>query len=201
MIAGFPYPQARTRNRKQVEKRLDMSLLGTIGKIAAGVLLGIALTLGVLVFLAPGPQPAQTATATTPDISVTVSDAYLTRAAGAAISQAQLPVTIGHVRASIAPGDQLTLSGNAEAVFGLVQRPLAATSQLEATNGHLAIHITNATLGGMPLPSPVTAVLENSVNTQLTNAMTGLVPGNQHYVVTGVTTGSHLVTIQMNQQR
>jgi hypothetical protein len=174
--------------------------LGTIGKMAAGLVLGVILTVAVLVLWAPTPQPLAAAAPTGSDITISVSDAYLSRTAGLAISHAQLPVTIGNVQAHTEPGNQLTFSGQADALFGFVQRPLAATSQLTAEHGHLALHITNATVGGLPLPAPVTGLLESAVNTQLANVTNQLTSGNSHLVVTGVATGGSQVTITFQQQ-
>lgn len=183
------------------EKWLRKAPLATIGKLAAGLVLGVFLTVAVLVLWGPTPKSAVATTVPSgADITISVSDAFLSRTAGTAISHAQLPVAIDNVQAHTGPGNQLTFSGQADALFGFVQRPLAATSQLSADNGHLALHITNASVGGMPLPAPATGALEAAINGQLANATQQLTAGNSHLAVTGVTTSGGKVTLTLQQQ-
>ncbi len=196
MAQPYPLPKLNAKDRD----RRNLTLAATVAKIAGGMLLGIVLTLALLVFLAPGPQPVPTRSTAVPDLTITVSDNYIARAASTALSRAQLPVAIGNVRAQTAPGNQLTFSGNAQVFFGLAQPSLSATSQLEATGGHLAVHITRANLGGLPLPSLATSAMEGTIDAQLASTMSALTPPGQHYLVTGVTTGSQQVTIDLAQQ-
>lgn len=161
-----------------------------------GFLLGVVLTVLFLIFFATHPQGVTSSTAANPDISVTLSDSYMTRAANLAIQRAGHPVPIGNVRAHTSVGDTPAVSG--DAVGGLSQ--LRVVAQLLAQNGNLAVAISSADLGGLALPQPAIDALDAAINDQLQQVTNKLTLSGAHYDVTGVNTADGLVTVTIDMR-
>jgi hypothetical protein len=74
------------------------------------------------------------------------------------------------------------------------------TGQLAASGGHVTVHVTQATIGGLTLPPPVGAVLEQALNARLADLANMLQVGGTRYVVTGVRTTEGQLTITLGAQ-
>jgi len=111
------------------------------------------------------------------DLIVQVGPAYIThivdsnlRAAGV-VNASNVQVTLGH-------GDQMTISGDYQLIFGLsrhftlVLQPLIASCQLK-------VHVLEADLGGIPITVFV-ASFENQINSQIQSKPLNLPAGFQY---------------------
>jgi hypothetical protein len=100
------------------------------------------------------------------------------------------------VQARILPGNMVDISGDAN--MGILgTQHLSATGQLTVLDGHLRMHITRGTIGGLALPAPIVTAIENALNNQFVQLGGMLILGGNRYVVTGVNTTNGLLTLSL----
>lgn len=169
---------------------------GLITALAGGLLVGIALTLLVQLLWVPGPTvPAASQTAG--DATLTVDDAFLSQLASDALAQAQLPFDVSNVRVHVRAANVMTVTAATNAGGLLPARELNVTGQLAARGGRVSLHVTQATVGGLPLPPLVDAALEQALNARLADM---LQVGGTHVAVTGVRTAEGQLTVMLTTQ-
>lgn len=165
----------------------------------SGFALGAIFVLVMLLLFGPQPEPVQSQSPPgSSAISVTINDTFLTQAVAEGIKEAHLPIGLTNVHAHILPNDKITLSGNSVGLGGLLPNHLAATGQLYVAGGRLRVNITQASIGGIPLPGALTSALQNSINAQLVPQETSFFPTTTPYNVTGVSSRSGALTITFN---
>lgn len=165
-----------------------------------GLIVGIALTAAVLLLAAPEPPAVIKPPAGASDVSITISDAALTNLAAAGVAQAGLPFSVTNIQAHIKPNNVVQLTGDVPILGGLDTRRLSATAALDVKDGHVVMHITNASVGGLGLPSILVAAIENSFDVKSAQLTDSLVVDNTHYVVSGVSSTNGTLTLRLRQQ-
>jgi hypothetical protein len=158
-----------------------------------GLVLGVLLMVAYLVFYAPAPRQAAPAASGNNPVTISVDDAYLTQVVAASLTRAQPSLGVSNAKAQINPGKQLLISGNVNTLGAA--RPFAATADVFVDGGAVAIHITEAHLDGLPLPSQITSSLQGSINNQLRQTSASFLPPNSGYTVKGVSTSAHRMNI------
>jgi hypothetical protein len=179
------------------EARRRGPLVGYIVAAIAGVLMGILLTVGLLIALAPQPRIAAPAQTTPAHATVTLDNAFLTALAAAALQQVQAPFAISNVRVAVHPGNQLVIT--ADATSGLLTRQLTMAGTLESDNGRLHLAVTQTQIGGLPLPGPLNLLLESALNARLATLDNLLQFGGAHYAVTTVTSQEGKLTLGLGR--
>ncbi|HEU5438710.1 MAG TPA: hypothetical protein VFU88_05430 [Ktedonobacterales bacterium] len=170
-----------------------------VAVLLAGLLVGAGLTLLVQVLWVPGPaMPAAPRAAG--DATLTVDDAFLSQLAAGGLAQGQLPFSVSNVRVRVQAGNVMTMTGTTSPAGLLPARELSVTGQLAASGGRVSFHVTQATVGGLPLPPPVDAALEQALNARLATLADILQVGNTHYSVTGVRTTDGQLTAVLAAQ-
>src|SRR5262249_46979119 len=139
---------------------------GRAAALVLGLVLGVALTLLAQILLAPQPAAVHP-TSGQPDVAITVDDALLTQLAAAGIAHAGLPFAVTNVPAHVLPGNVVTISGAVPALGLFGSRHLTASAQVVPHTGHLALHIADASVGSLTLPSAATSVMESAINDRL----------------------------------
>lgn len=168
------------------------------GGLVAGLIIGIVVTVFGLVVFAPQPRAATpNPAATAGDLTITMDDVYLTQVVNSAVSQASLPISLNNIQVEIQPNNQVTMSGHAR-TFVPGGSQLVAIAQIGAQSGAPTLHILSANIGGLTLPATVTRALELAINAQLSEQTQGLLP--QGYVITGVSTTEHHLSIAISRQ-
>jgi hypothetical protein len=172
---------ASRRGAAQPQRRLPAILW-----LVCGALIGAILTIGLL-FLA-GPRPVSVPAPTgVGHVTVTMDDAYLTSAVRQAVGSVPVIGSVTNLTAHAEPGDQMLLSGTSNGA------PLSITLQPLLSNGVVSVHVADAHIGGLPLPSFIDGQAESAINSQLATLSQSALSGT-HYVVTSVTTTSgHIV--------
>jgi hypothetical protein len=161
---------------------------------AVGLVFGIALTLFVLIWLAPQPPALHSPAPAPNDITVTLDDANLAQVMADSLTQAGLPFATHDVRAHILPNDIVTMSVETSLTL-LPDRRLTATAHLAVRGGHLSLRITSGTIGGLALPAPLVTAIENGLNNEFVTLGGLLILGSTKYVVTGLTTTQGRMTL------
>lgn len=168
------------------------------GGLIAGLIIGIVVTVFGLVVFAPQPQPATPNPASTAgDLSITMDDVYLTQVVNSAVSQASLPISLSNIQVEIQPNNQVKMSGHAS-TFVPGGSQMVATAQVGAQSGAPTLRILSASVGGLTLPATVTGALELAINAKLAEQTQALLP--QGYVITGVSTTEHNLSIAISRQ-
>ncbi len=165
--------------------------------IIGGLLLGVLLTLGVELFLAPRAETLPSSSGTG-DVSITIDDSFATHQAVRGLSLVHLPFTVTNVRAHINAGNSISISGVAST--GPVAQQFAATSQVGISDGQLVSHLTSAQVGSVELPGPVTSLLDQAIDTQLDDAVARLLPSSTGLVLSSINTTSGRLTLIITQQ-
>jgi hypothetical protein len=159
--------------------------------------LGILLTIVLLALL--GPRAVALAPSTgAGNVSIAIDDAFIAHSAAHGIALVSVPFTLSNVRAHIDAGNTVSLSG--DAVTPVLTGQFTATTQLSVANGHLVSHLTDAEIGALPLPAPVTATLDGALNDQLAHATDQLLPSALGMALTGITTTSGHLTLLVTSQ-
>jgi hypothetical protein len=170
-----------------------------LAMLVIGLLVGAGLTLLVQLLWVPGPAvPAAPQTAGT--ATLTVDDAFLSQLAAGGLAQAQLPFGVSNVLVHVQAGTTMTLAGTTSPTGPLPARELSVTGQLAASGGRVSLHVTQATVGGVPLPPPVDAALEQVLNARLATLADRLQVGATRYTVTGVRTTDGQLTVMLAAQ-
>lgn len=165
-----------------------------------GLVVGIVLTALVLFLAAPEPAAVVKPPVSASDVSITIDDAALTNLAAAGIAQAGLPFSVTNIQAHIKPSDIVQITGDVPILGGLDMRRLSATATLGVKNGHVVMHITNASVGGLGLPSILVAAIENSFDVRSAQLTDSLTVDNTHYVVSDISSTSGELTLRLQQQ-
>ncbi len=176
-------------------------MLGCLAPAIGGVVVGILLTLGALVVLAPQPHaPARPAASSAgpAHVTLTLDDAFLSQLSADGLRQAALPFTLSNVRVAIHPANQIAIT--ADATAGLLTRRLAVAATLSAEGGQLRLRVTQAAVGGLSLPAPLDAALETALNAKLASLNDLLQFGGTSYAITSVTTQEGLLTLGLAPQ-
>lgn len=166
----------------------------------SGLIAGIVLTVLVLIWAAPSPPAVVKSPRSTSDVSITINDDVLTNLAAAGIAQAGLPFTVTNIQAHIQPNEIVHMTGDVPILGGLDMRRLSATAHLDTRNGHLVMNITNASVGGLTLPSILVAAIESSFDVKSSELTNSLVVANTHYIVSGVSSTNGALTLHLQQQ-
>lgn len=176
--------------------RESRGLLGCLAPAIGGLIVGILLTLGALVALAPQPHvppPSVAASAAPAHATLTLDDTFLSQLSADGLRQANLPFTTSNVRVAIHPHDQIAISADATAV--LLTRQLAVTGILGVDGGRLRLHVTQAAIGGLALPAAFDAALESALNAQLASLNDLFQYGGTRYVITSLATREGQLTL------
>ena len=167
---------------------------------AGGLLVGIILTVIVLLGVAPEPPAVAKPPVSASDVSITIDDAALTNLTTAGIAQAGLPFSVTNVQAHIQPNEVVQITGDVPILGSLEIRRLSATAHLAVQDGHVVMHISHASVGGLGLPSILVAAIENSFDVKSEQLTNSLVLDNTHYVVSDVSSTSGQLTLRLKQQ-
>ena len=132
------------------------------------------------------------------NVSISIDDAFIAHQAARGIARVSLPFTLSNVRAHIADGNLVSISGDAQTPAGASQ--LAVTTRLSVANGHLVSQLTDAEVGALPLPGPLTAALDTAINSQLASAIDRLMPAGSGLSLTGLRTNSGHLTLLVTSQ-
>lgn len=167
--------------------------------IVVGIIFGIALTLLVLIWLAPQPAPLNAPRANSSDITISLNDANLAAVVSDSLTQANLPFSVSNVRAHILPNDIVRISANADVPL-LPTRDLSATARVTVINGNLSLKIEKGTIGGLDLPSPLVDTIENALNQKFVTLGGLLILGHTKYDVSGVTTAENSLVLSVGRR-
>lgn len=167
--------------------------------VVVGVVFGIALTLLVLIWLAPQAAPLHAPPANSSDITISLNDANLAAVISDSLTQANLPFSVSNVRAHIQPNDIVTISANADVPL-LPTRDLSATARVTVVNGDLSLKIEKGTIGGLNLPSPIVNTIENALNRKFVTLGGLLILGHTQYDVSGVTTSENSLVLSVGRR-
>jgi hypothetical protein len=166
--------------------------------IGVGLIVGVALTLFILVWLAPQPTPVSSPPANSSDIRISMNDANLAAVVSDSLTQAHLPFAVSNVRAHIQADNIVAISANADVPL-LPTRLLSATAHVAVVDGNLSLHIDKGTIGGLNLPSPVVATIESALNQKFVTLGGLLVLGHSRYDVSGVTTSDNSLVLSVGR--
>ena len=83
-----------------------------------------------------------------------MDDIYLTSIIESSVSSASLPIALRDIQAEIQSDNQVTISAHADSPLPGADQ-LTATGQLHMQSGLLAMRITKALIGGLPMPTPL----------------------------------------------
>lgn len=167
---------------------------------AGGLLIGIVLTVVVLVGVAPEPPAVAKPPVGTSNIAITIDDTALTDLATAGIAQAGLPFSVTNVQAHIQPNEVVQISGDVPILGGLAIRRLSATAHLDVRSGHVVMHISQASVGSLALPSILVTAIENALNVKSAQLSNSLVVGNTRYVLSDISSTTGQLTLHLKQQ-
>ena len=90
----------------------------------------------------------------------------LTSIIESSISSASLPITLNNIHAEIQSDNQVTISAHADSPLPGANQ-LTATGQIRVQSGLLAMHITSAQIGGLPMPGAITCVTTTEHHLQM----------------------------------
>lgn len=165
-----------------------------------GLIVGIVLTVVVLIWAAPQPPAVAKPPSSASDASFTINDAVLTNLTAAGIAQAGLPFSVTNIQAHIQPNEVIQITGDVPILGGLDIRRLSMTARLDVRDGHIVMHITQASVGGLGLPSILVAAIENSFDMKSAQLTNSLVVNNTHYIVSGISSTAGELTLRLRQQ-
>jgi hypothetical protein len=157
-----------------------------------GFVIGVLATIVLLALLAPRGAALAPSTGTG-NVSISIDDAFIAHQAARGFALVALPFSLSNVRAHIAAGNTVSISGDAQTPAGASQ--LAATTRLSVANGHLVSQLTDAEVGALPLPAPLTAALDAAINGQLASATDQLMPTGSGLSLSGIRTSDGHLTL------
>ncbi len=163
-----------------------------------GLLVGVLLTFLILLFFVaqpPAAAPQKPNPVTVGDLSVVMDDAFLTRILNAEVAGGNAGLPITNLQAEIQPNEQIVITGDVSLFAGVATRRFSADAQVSVQNGHLLVHLTNATVGGFVAPAVFTTPIENQVNSKLGSLTTSTLAGSTHLQATYVSTTLHKLTV------
>lgn len=191
--AGDVYAsRSRVWSRLRPPRRPEYAALGI------GIVLGVALTLLLLLAVAPQPSSALPQPRSGSDIMLSFNDAYLTQVVVTALNDASLPFDVTNVQAQIYPNNRISITGDLPGIPG-IDRRFSAIANVYVRNGALAVRISDAYVGGLPLPGAVTTSLEKPINAQLQQMSDNLLPRDAGYTINSVSTTAHRITITIGR--
>lgn len=166
---------------------------------ALGLFVGIVATVIFLLVIAPEPPAVVVLPTSSSDVAITLDDAALSNLTAAGIAQAGLPFTITNIHTHILPNNKVQITGDVPILGGIAMRRLSATAKLTAEQGHVALHVTNATVGGFDLPGFVTQAIESSFNSQSAALTNSLNVDQTKYDVSGISSSNGKLTLKLRQ--
>lgn len=195
--------RTRGRQRRRRHMRDDMLRLrptpvqllwGTLG-----LLIGIVATLVVLLLLAPEAPALVASPPATSDVAITLDDAALSNLTAEGLAQANLPFSVTNIHDSILPNDVVQITGDVPILGGITTRRLSATARLAVEQGHLVLHVSNATVGGFTLPAVVTKAIEAAFDARSASVTNSLNIDSTSYVVSGISSANGKLTIRLKR--
>lgn len=165
-----------------------------------GLIIGMVLTVIVLIGVTPEPPAVAKSPVSASDVAITIDDAALTDLITAGIAQAGLPFSVTNVQAHIQPNAVVQISGDVSILGGLEIRRLSATARLDIRSGHVVMHVSQAQVGSLGLPSILVAAIENSFDVKSAQLTNSLVVDNSHYAVSGISSTNGQLTLRLKQQ-
>ena len=191
------------RRRSQQRDHDDfMRLTPTRVQLAWGVLgllVGIFATAIFLVAVAPEPLAIQIPPPAASDVSITMDDAALSNLTAAGVAQANLPITVTNIHDHILPNNVVQITGDVPLLGGIVVRRLSATATLTAEQGHVALHVKDASVGDFGLPAVVVTAFEEAFDARSAQLARALSVGSTHYDVSGVSTSDGRLTLSLKR--
>lgn len=124
------------------------------------LVLGFVLGAGLMLYWWPRPPRGITAPAPA-DLRVMISDTYLSRAVGNRLSSLTAP-QVTNLRISSVPPNYLVAAATLTA--GPLAAPASVQIQPVAANGQIEITIIASSLAGVPIPSQLIGVVQDSIN-------------------------------------
>lgn len=175
---------------------VDARTRGRVTWGCGGLLLGVLLAVVGLVVLAPHPTIAPAGPPPPHDISITIDDRYLTRLVGEGLAQANLPFVIHGVSAHVAPDNVVVIAGQVQ-IAGVANAELVAQAQAYASGDTIALRNLYGSIGGVPLASAATDLLQTAINTRIAAERQILTQGGIHYSVVGVSSATGQLTLHL----
>jgi len=166
---------------------------------ALGLIVGIVVTVIVLLVVAPQPPAVIVTPPSNSDVSITLDDAALSNLTAAGLAQAGLPFTITNVHDHILPNNVVQITGDVPILGGIEIRRLSATATLTVEQGHVALHVKKASVGGFDLPAVVTDAIESSFNARSAELTNSLNVDSTHYAVSGISSSTGKLTLRLKR--
>jgi hypothetical protein len=189
--------------KRRVQNRDDfMRLTPTRVQLTWGVLgllVGIFATAIFLVAVAPEPLAIRIPPIAASDISITMDDAALSNLTAAGVAQANLPFTVTNIHDHILPNNVVQITGDVPLLGGIEVRRLSATATLTAEQGHVALHVKMASVGGFGLPAVATSAFETAFDARSAQLTRVLSVGSTHYDVSGVSSTEGRLTLRLTR--
>lgn len=176
-----------------------------------GVVIGVALFLVIGLFAVTPPTISQAAPGQDWDVTIEISDAFLSAQMNRSDSGADQPVQLSNAKAAAHADGTLTITGNVGGSSGGGAAPSSGarlpinTSAISVPveivmkptagqDGKLTVEIVKAQFGPLPVPSQVGKLLESPVNSQIAKAM-----NNEPFFITKITLRDGVMVIQARQ--
>ncbi|HEV3311652.1 MAG TPA: hypothetical protein VG815_14160 [Chloroflexota bacterium] len=160
-------------------------------RFVLGLILGALIGFGVALWYQGEPPFAGSVSGTRGDISVTLSDRYLTRlAAPLIVSKSQ--GYLSHVRIASAPGDIAYVRATATAAG--VSVPAGSSVSLQAVNGAISLNVRAPHVGPVPVPAATISPLLSVINGKLAS-----LTSTSGFSVTGVGTTNSGIQVFLRQ--
>lgn len=189
--------QDKRRNRDELMRLTPTRVQLLWG--ALGLIVGIVATVIVLLVVAPEPPAAVVTPPSNSDVSITLDDVALSNLTAAGLARADLPFTITNVHDHILPNNVVQITGDVPILGGIAIRRLSATATLAAEQGHVALHVQKASVGGFNLPAVVTDAIESSFNARSAELTNSLNVVNTHYAVSGISSSIGKLTLMLKR--
>lgn len=135
------------------------------------LIVGFLFGLAVSIFFVTRPSEG-TVTRTASDVRITISDAYLARRIQQKLTSLGMAQVRGVTVAS-APPSELIARGRVTA--GPLSDPVTLGLQPVAAGGTVQVRIASTQIGGIPVPSVFTTLVENVINGAITRSIGGQV--------------------------
>lgn len=183
--------------REEVRSLEPRAALWGCGGLVVGAIIGAVVLALALFAFGPRLEPASPGVGGQyGNLSINMDDAYLTRQVSAAVTQANLPISLSNVQTEILPGEQVKISADTTGSFP-VGAHLEAVAQLRIANGQLALHISDARIGGLPLPASLASALERPMNEKMQEVSAYLLPPGYH--ITAISSSEHHLQMIISQ--
>jgi len=124
---------------------------------------------------------------------------WLSNLTAAGLAQAGLPFTITNVHDHILPNNVVQITGDVPILGGIEIRRLSATATLTVEQGHVALHVKKASVGGFDLPAVVTDAIESSFNARSAELTNSLNVDSTHYAVSGISSSTGKLTLRLKR--